>query len=59
MKEEIELFLFVLSVLYTATSIMDFVLKLFQDNPEPIKTSRLDGTLLYIAVSYVITYFLI
>lgn len=59
MKEEIELFVLVLSVLYTATFTFDFVLKLFQDNPEPIKVSRLDGTLMYLAVSYIITYILI
>jgi hypothetical protein len=59
MKEEFKLFVFVLSVLYTATFTVDFVLKLFQDNPEPIKVSRLDGTLLYLTVSYIITYFLI
>lgn len=56
MKEEIKLFIFVLSVLYTTVFTLDFGLKLIQDNPEPIKTSRLDGTLLYIAVSYIITY---
>ena len=59
MKEEIKLFVFVLSVLYTTTFSFDFVLKLFQDNPEPMKVSKLDGTLLYLAVSYIITYFLI
>lgn len=59
MKEEIKIFVLVLSVLYSTTFTIDFALKLFQDNPEPIKTSRLDGTLLYLAVSYIITYFLI
>jgi hypothetical protein len=59
MKEEIKLFVLVLSIMYTTTFTIDFVLKLFQDNPEPIKTSRLDGTLLYLAVSYIITYILI
>ena len=59
MKEEIELFVFVLSMLYTTVFGFNFVLKLFQDNPEPIKISKLDGALLYVAVSYIITYFLI
>lgn len=57
--EEIKLFVFVLSLLYATTFAFDFVLKLFQDTPEPIKVSRLDGTFLYLAVSYIITYFLI
>ena len=59
MKEEIELFVFILSVLFTSTFAFNFVLKLFQDNPEPIKISRVDGALLYLATSYIITYFLI
>ena len=59
MKEEIKLFLLVLSVLYTTVFGFNFVLKLFQDNPEPMKISKLDGALLYVAVSYIITYFLI
>jgi hypothetical protein len=59
MKEEIELFVFILSTLFTGTFAFNFILKLFQDNPEPLKISRLDGTLLYLAISYIITYFLI
>jgi hypothetical protein len=59
MKEEIELFVLVLSILYSITFTVDFVLKLVQENPEPMKISKLDGTFLYLAISYIITYFLI
>ena len=59
MKEEIKLFVFVLSMLYTTVFGFNFVLKLFQDNHEPMKISKLYGALLYVAVSYIITYFLI
>jgi hypothetical protein len=59
MKEEIELFVLVLSILYSITFTADFVLKLVQENPEPMKISKLDGTFLYLAISYIITYFLI
>ena len=59
MKEEIKLFVFILSMLYTTVFGFNFGLKLFQDNPEPMKISKLDGALLYVAVSYIITYFLI
>jgi hypothetical protein len=59
MKEEIKLFLFVLSVLFSLTYLINFIFKLFQENPEPMEISKVDRTLLYITVSYIITYFLI
>ena len=59
MKEEIKLFVFVLSMLYTTVFGFNFGLKLFQDNPEPMNISKLDGALLYVAISYIITFFLI
>jgi hypothetical protein len=57
--QEIKLFLFVLSIVYSLRYIFEFVIKLTQEDSQPIKLSKVEGILLYIASSYIITYFLI
>jgi hypothetical protein len=56
---EIKIFLMVLSIVYSLKFVFQFVLKLTQETPEPIKVSKVEQTLLYFAVSYIITFFLI
>jgi Na+-driven multidrug efflux pump len=56
---EIKLFLFVLSIMYVLRFIIEFVIKLTQDNPEPLVMSKLEQTLQIISLSYIITYILI
>ena len=58
MKEEIELFLFILSTLHITVFVINLSGRLFQDNPEPMKISKLDGVLIYAAIAYTITYIL-
>ena len=59
MMEQIKLFLFVLSIVFTLRFIIEFILKLVQENPTPMSLSKVNESLLYVAVSYIITYILI
>jgi hypothetical protein len=55
MKEKIELFVFVLSIIYCIKFIIEFVIILRQDDPEPLKISMVEKIFLYLASSYIIT----
>jgi hypothetical protein len=59
MIEQIKLFLFVLSLVYTLKFVFEFMVKLFQTEPVPMKVSKLHETFLYFSLSYIITFFLI
>mgnify|MGYP000008425385 FL=1 len=59
MMQEIKLFLFVLSVVYSIRIIVEFILKLTQENPEPMKLSKVEQAIQVFAISYIITYILI
>jgi len=59
MMQEIKLFLFVLSVVYSIRIIVEFILKLTQENPEPMKLSKVEQAVQVFALSYIITYILI
>jgi hypothetical protein len=59
MMQEIKLFLFVLSIIYSIRIIVEFVLKLTQENPEPMKLSKVEQAIQVFALSYIITYILI
>ena len=57
--KEIKIFLLVLSVLYLIRFILEFSVRLLQENPEPMKSSALEKVSQLLSASYVITYFLI
>ena len=38
--------------------ITEFTIKLFQDNPEPLVLTKTEQVLVYLAVSYIITFIL-
>ena len=59
MMEQIKLFLFVLSIVYTIRIIVEFSIKLTQENPEPMKLTKFEQALQIISLSYIITYILI
>ena len=59
MMEQIKLFLFVLSLIYTLRFVFEFVLKLLQENPEPLILKEIEKTFLYFTSAYIITYILI
>jgi hypothetical protein len=58
MMQQIKLFLFVLSIVYSLRIIVEFLIKLTQENPEPMKLSKLEQSLQLISLSYIITYIL-
>ena len=58
MLQQIKLFLFVLSIIYTLRFVVELVIRLFQDNPEPIKLSKLEQFYQFVALSYIITFIL-
>ena len=59
MINEIKLFLFVLSIIYTLRFVVEFAIKLPQENPEAMDVSSIEKVFIYFALSYFITYFLI
>jgi hypothetical protein len=56
---EIKIFLLVLSILYSMKFVLQIVIRMTQENPEPMNNNKVEESLLYFAVSYIITYFLI
>jgi len=59
MINEIKIFLFVLSIVYTLRFIAEFGIKLAQQNPDPLEVSPGEKIFLYFSLSYIITYILI
>ena len=52
-------FLLVLSTIYVVRFVVEFGIKLLQDNPEPLEISKTETVFMYMAISYIITYILI
>lgn len=59
MMSDIKIFLFILSIIYTLRFVIEFVFKLFEDNPTVLVISKYNQVFLYFAISYIITYFFI
>jgi hypothetical protein len=58
MMQQIKLFFFVLSIVYSLRIIVEFGIKLTQENPEPMKLTKLEQIVQIILLSYIITYLL-
>jgi hypothetical protein len=58
MMQQIKLFFFVLSIIYLSKFIVEFTIKLFQENPEPMSLTKIEQTIQLAALSYIITYIL-
>jgi hypothetical protein len=52
-------FLFVLSSIYIVKYLLELIVRLFQDDVEPIKVSKVEGIFYYLAIAYIITFILI
>lgn len=52
-------FLLVLSIVYLVRFAVEFAVKLTQDNPQPLEINKTETVFMYLAFSYIITYFLI
>jgi len=56
--QQIKLFFFVLSIIYLSKFIVEFTIKLFQENPEPMNLTKIEQIIQLVALSYIITYIL-
>ena len=57
--EQIKLFFFVISIVYSLRIIVEFGMKLTQEDPQPMKLTKIEESLQIISLSYIITYILI
>jgi len=56
MIPKIELFFFIVGIVFCLKHLIQVIMVIKQDNPTPMKLSTVNQILLYIAVSYVLTY---
>ena len=59
MLEEFKLFLLVLSSVFVLVQLFNFIILLFDENPKPLKINKDNQILLYLTISYIITYIII
>jgi hypothetical protein len=59
MLEELKLFLLILSSVFVLVQIFNFIILLFEEEPKPIKINKDNQILLYLTISYIITYIII
>lgn len=57
--EELKVFLFVLSILFLLKNVVVFILKFFQEEPEEMKFNIFEKIMIYISLSYIITYIIL
>lgn len=57
-QQQISLFLFILSIVYTLVFVGGFVIRLIQEDPEPLVLNKYEQFMHYVALSYIITYLL-
>jgi hypothetical protein len=55
MINEIKMFFLVLSFVYSLRFILEFIIKLIQEEPVPMKINKVNEVFLYLSVSYIIT----
>lgn len=58
MMYQIKLFFLILSIMYILRFVVELVIKLNQDDAEPIVLSKIEQIAQLISLSYIITYFL-
>lgn len=56
---EVKIFLLVLSIVFLLRYAIEFIVKLGEDEPTPMKMNDLSKILIYLSISYIITYMLI
>jgi|694.fasta_scaffold39382_12 hypothetical protein len=52
---EIKIFFLVLSFVYSLRFILEFIIKLIQEEPVPMKINKVNEIFLYLSLSYIIT----
>jgi hypothetical protein len=56
--QQFKLFLFILTVIYLSKFVIEFIIKLFQENPEPMSLTKIEQIIQLVSLSYIITYIL-
>lgn len=56
--QQFKLFFFILSIIYLSKFVIEFIVKLFQENPEPMSLTKIEQIIQLVALSYIITYIL-
>jgi len=56
MINEIKIFLFILSVLFISKLFIEFIVKLIQPITEPLKLNDVEKVIIYLSISYIITF---
>jgi hypothetical protein len=59
MIQKIELFLFILSLIFTLRFLIEFILVLRNDNPSPMNVGKYNQVFLYLSTTYIITFLII
>ena len=55
MINEIKIFFLILSVVFTLRFVVEFIVKLYQEEPVPMKINKINEVFLYLSLSYIIT----
>jgi hypothetical protein len=55
MINEIKIFFLILSIVFSLRFVFEFIVKLIQEEPVPMKISKVNEVFLYLSLSYIIT----
>jgi hypothetical protein len=55
MINEIKIFFLILSIVFSLRFVFEFIVKLFQEEPVPMKINKVNEVFLYLSLSYIIT----
>jgi hypothetical protein len=55
MINEIKIFFLILSIVFSLRFVFEFIVKLLQEEPVPMKISKVNEVFLYLSLSYIIT----
>lgn len=58
MIHKIELFLFILSCVYSLKFVIEFIARFTEKDPQPMVIDKTNQVFLYMAISYIITFIL-
>jgi hypothetical protein len=59
MIQKIELYFFILSIVFSIRFVIEFVSKLREENPTPMQMEKHNQAFLYLTTSYIVTYLII
>lgn len=59
MMDEFKLFMFFLSILFLLKNIGVFAIKIFQTDPQPMRITKAEVILIYMSLSYLLTFLFI